>query len=207
MRYPDFLERICDRAAVGPAQAAAAVEATLQALGARLSRLEAEALADDLPWPMADFVRAPAHGQDFALPELYGRVAEREGVRTGIAMEHAVVVLQTLGARIRPEVRRRLQLELPRELGALLEPPEPAAPPPLVHLERQRHTLAEGRAGSSHPLSEGRADAAHLHSVARSTNPHGDTKLSSAEGLTQERERETLAEGRPGSSRPLSEAK
>lgn len=44
-------------------------------------------------------------------------------------------------------------------------------------------------------------------SVAKSENPHADTKLSSSHGLTQEREHDTLAEGRPGSKHPLSEAK
>jgi hypothetical protein len=43
-------------------------------------------------------------------------------------------------------------------------------------------------------------------SVVKNDNPHGDTKLSSAHGTTQEREHETLAEGRPGSRRPISEA-
>jgi len=45
---------------------------------------------------------------------------------------------------------------------------------------------------------------AHRHSVARSDDPHADSKLSSARGLRQEREQRTLASGRPGSRRPLS---
>lgn len=36
-------------------------------------------------------------------------------------------------------------------------------------------------------------------------NPHGDRKLSSAPGTTQEQEHETLAEGRPGPRHPLSD--
>lgn len=43
-------------------------------------------------------------------------------------------------------------------------------------------------------------------SVVKSDNPHGNTKLSSSRGSTQEREHETLAEGQPGSKHPLSEA-
>jgi hypothetical protein len=46
----------------------------------------------------------------------------------------------------------------------------------------------------------------HSHSVAANDNPHGDTKLSSSRGTTQEREHETLAEGHPSSKRSISEA-
>jgi hypothetical protein len=46
----------------------------------------------------------------------------------------------------------------------------------------------------------------HSHSVAANDNPHGETKLSSSRGTTQEREHETLAEGHPGAKHPLSDA-
>lgn len=57
-------------------------------------------------------------------------------------------------------------------------------------------TLSEGRPGSRHPISEARPTQRQQHSV-EDDNPHGDTKVSSATGLTQEREHETLAEGEP----------
>jgi hypothetical protein len=66
------------------------------------------------------------------------------------------------------------------------------------------HTLAEGRPGSRRPLAEARPPAGQADSVARTDNPHGDTKLSSARGLTQEREKESIATGSGGSRRPLS---
>jgi hypothetical protein len=68
-------------------------------------------------------------------------------------------------------------------------------------------TLATGRPGSRHPVSEAHEDRAHTESIARSDDPHGDTKLSSSRGLTQERLRETLAEGRPGPEHPVSNTK
>jgi hypothetical protein len=37
------------------------------------------------------------------------------------------------------------------------------------------------------------ATRSHAHSVAASRDPHGEIKLSSARGLTQEREHESLA--------------
>ena len=54
-------------------------------------------------------------------------------------------------------------------------------------------------------MSEARPETAHAESVARSDDPHADTRLSSSQGMTQERRGETLAEGRPGSDRPVSE--
>ncbi len=82
-----------------------------------------------------------------------------------------------------------------------------AVPKPRGFMAASRGTLAEGRPGSAHPLSEARPERAQSQSVARADNPHGDTKLSSATGLTQEREGETLATGHLGSNRPLSERK
>jgi hypothetical protein len=93
------------------------------------------------------------------------------------------------------------------ELAPLFELPEPVEAP---RVQAQRSSaapndLAEGRPGGSQPLASGDPRyLAHRHSVARSDDPHGDTKLSSAHGLRQEQTEHTLALGRPGSSRPIS---
>jgi hypothetical protein len=97
----------------------------------------------------------------------------------------------------------RVREALPEPMSVLFTPREPVEDFTYVHLDPGRRTLAEGRPGSPHPLSEARPERAHSHSVARTDNPHGDTKLSSASGLTQEREQETLAAGHPGPDRPL----
>lgn len=59
-----------------------------------------------------------------------------------------------------------------------------------------KNTLASGKPGSKHPLSGAKPDRAQSNSVARSRNPHEETKLSSTKGTTQEREKEDLAEGK-----------
>ena len=127
-------------------------------------------------------------------------------MRLGVAVELTRAVLQTTAEALRGEVVARVRLELPADFGALLERPQEGAARG-VHLVPERRTLAEGRPGSSRPLYSARADRVQSQSVAATDNPHGDDKLSSARGLTQEREAETLAEGRPGSTRPLSEGK
>jgi hypothetical protein len=98
--------------------------------------------------------------------------------------------------------------ELPDHLGELLLELPTALSPHVVHHDGHARTLAQGRPGSARPLSEAAPGSTHpLHSdkprtaqsgsVARAHNPHGDTKISSAQGSTQEREHETLAEGKP----------
>jgi hypothetical protein len=86
------------------------------------------------------------------------------------------------------------------ELAAQLEPGAvPDAPEHEPVSLAHRHDIASGRPGSTRPLSAANPRVLeHRHSVARNGDPHGDTKLSSARGLTQEREGETLAAARPG---------
>jgi uncharacterized protein (DUF2267 family) len=214
MSYEHFIEQIQERSGfAGPAEAARAVDATLSALRERLVDDEAGALAQALPEPMAQILRRGAYDCDFGLDELYRRAGEREGVPLGFATEHTQVVCQVLAETIGAELLRRLQQHLPGDLAALLtsrpplaEPPEPERRPREI-APGAGATLAEGRPGSRHPLSEAHPDKAQQHSVARSADPHGDTKLSSSRGLTQERLEETLAGGHPGSARPLHSAK
>jgi len=204
MTYQEFVNHVADRGGLSAKEAVLACRAALSALGGRLSFRAAEALAEDLPDELRDAVRAAEHGQEFGAGELYARVAEGERIRVGIAVEHAAAVLETVSEAISEGTLHRLAQELPEQISRLLAPHPSIEGPERVHVDHRRRTLAEGRPGGCHPLSEGRLDRAQSESVARSENPHGDTKLSSGRGLTQERESETLAEGKPGSSRPLS---
>jgi hypothetical protein len=114
--------------------------------------------------------------------------------------EHVDVVLRALGEILDADVRARLRRALPEALARQLEVPEHGEPPPYgPPRSAPPHTLASGRPGSRHPLSEGAPSRGHEHSVARNSDPHAETKLSSAHGLTQERFGESLAtyDGRP----------
>lgn len=136
-----------------------------------------------------------------ALADFYERIAARAGEPLSFAREHAVSVCRALAQALDADVRKRLTSRLPDALGELFvlaeDPrftPGPRAEP------HARTTLSEARAGSRHPLSEAAPERAQRESIARTANPHADTKLSSSRGTTQEREEETLAEGRPGRS-------
>jgi uncharacterized protein (DUF2267 family) len=128
------------------------------------------------------------------LRDFFARVAAREGEQLGFATEHAQSVCRAVALLLEDDALHRLTSRLPDTLVALFARPEWSAPPPHDRPRGAHHTLAEGRSGSSRPLSEAAPSRAHRESVARSDNPHADTKLSSNRGTTQEREAETLAD-------------
>lgn len=189
-----------------------AIHATLRALNLALAADERAELARQLPaeW-RAELANAEAgpSGEASTLDEFYARVSLAEGCELGRSIEHAQIVCRVLVEEVLDTTTtERFKKHLP-PLAPLFElAPSPEPPPRPVH--RSPGTpddLAEGRPGSKHPLADGSArELAHHHSIARSDDPHADTKISSSTGLTQEREGTTLASGRPGSRRPLSDS-
>ena len=182
-----------------------ALSTTLKALGAVLTADEVRELAAALPSELSQSLCAAAPAS--APPSgLFAAVAARERLPLGRAIELVQITLRALGEALPPATLTRLERHLP-ELGPLLEPvPSPASPSDATDaVARVTRDLAGGTPGSRRNVAE--ADPgilAHRHSVARSDDPHAETKLASAAGLTQEREQRTLAAGHPGSDRPLS---
>ncbi len=186
-----------------------ALEATVAALWVRLYPEERAKLAASLPSPVAERLQAPGpsrrakrnHRSRFAAD-----VARKEDVPLSLATEHAEVVCRALAELLPNEARAFLAQRLPEiaELFELQAPVEAPAHDWQTGSDAPRD-LAGGRPGSSRPLSSASPDIlAHRHSIARSDDPHAESKLSSARGLRQEREQRTLASGRPGSRRPIS---
>lgn len=203
--YQDIITRCRELAPFADDDATSrACAATVRALGEVLTLDEREQLARSFP---ADVRRAlpPGHPTaPFDENHFYWRVAIAEGVPLPIATEHAQVVCRVLGELMPNEERARLVRHLP-EIGRLFEPPLPSPVPVHAAPRSAQNDLAEGRPGGSHPLADADpAGLAHRHSVARSSDPHAESRLSTARGLTQEREDHTLATGTPGSHRPLS---
>ncbi|MFT3767757.1 MAG: DUF2267 domain-containing protein [Minicystis sp.] len=212
--YDDLVAEVQRRAGLeGPEEAERLLAVTARALGERLLPDEAGPVASALPEPAAQRIREARYERDFDIDELYDRVGRREGAGHGFGREHAQAVCQIIGESVPEAVRVRLQKHLGPSFAPLFEPRPHTSPPPRpVHaspsVEPGRGTtLATGRPGSRHPVSEAQADRAHAASIARSADPHGETKLSSSHGLTQERLRDTLAEGKPGPEKPVSDTK
>jgi len=212
--YEELIERTRELAPFDrSADAERAVSVVLHALRQRLMADEAAWLSREMSGPFRRILETGAYDTDFDVEEFYRRVTRGEAERPGIGVEHAQVVCRVLAESLPRNSIERLRKHLP-EYADLFSVPqaEPLPDGPDV-LQRQdeasQHTLANGRPGgnhplsearpgSRHPLSEGRPDRAQTDSVARSRDPHAATKLSSTRGLTQEREHESLASGKPG---------
>ena len=208
MNQEELLERVMGRGVPDRGMAEVALRSALLTLGQRLTRDEAHALAARLPTGLALLVEVTEHDPDLHADALYSRMQLREKTTLGVAREHLDIVVRALGETLDEELCGRLARALPEELAQRLARPERGEPPP--HADA-RHapavsTLAHGRPGSRHPVSESAPPAGHAHSVAVNADPHGETKLSSAQGLTQERFGETLATGKPPApERPVSD--
>lgn len=189
-----------------------AFDATLEALRSGLTDDEADWLAVDLGPRLSEPLLRQGYTGELSMNEFYRRTGRYAGLRRSAATEQAQLVCRTLAELLPEPGIRRLKKHLP-ELAPLFSVPEapPAAQGP-QHLRNDPgadRTLAGGKPGAERPLSDAGSPSerafsgagvrrAHSDSVARAQNPHEDTKLSSARGLTQERERESIASSRRG---------
>jgi uncharacterized protein (DUF2267 family) len=194
MTFSDLITTLMKQSAfVDVSDAELALTTALETLGfvlpARLVRELEATLPERCGWPLA-FGRSVSehHKSTAAKPrELAGRTAER-------VQQVCAVLAQVLPVALVADISR----ELPPQLRGALERRPAFTPPPARGLPG---TIAGGRPGSMHPISEARPGSRHplsTGSAAPATslaaaNPHGETKLSSAQGTTQEREHETIA--------------
>jgi len=196
--YSDLIQKLTSFMP-GHEDAERGLATTLETLGFLLPERLVRALEAALPAECSDPL---ALGLSASRLQLRTHGAVGGGTLPRQVMERIQMICTALEPVLPPDLVPDLLRELP--------PPFQAAfgrhPTPSPPLRAPRGTLASGRPGSGRPLSEAapgsthplhsaRPAAAHQESV-QSSNPHGDTKLSSAHGTTQEREHETLAEGR-----------
>jgi uncharacterized protein (DUF2267 family) len=208
MDYEQFVDRASLHAGLSDrGRAESMVRAVIEALGELIDHVHREELAAHLPAPVAQMLRR--HAPDPELDEMgfVRRVSSGVPEPDSLALEHATAVLEAFAAELAPEIRRTLVAQLPEGVREWLRPRFASSAPPPPAGPGTGHRLADGRSGSSHPISEAAPKRAQSGSVARSADPHADTRISSATGMTQEREHEDLAEVKPGSKRWISGAK
>jgi uncharacterized protein (DUF2267 family) len=165
------------------------LRATLEVLGEQLFEEERAQLALELPPELVELLRSQRRLRAHGLRHFFRRVARREGIRIGLGVEHAEVVCRVISECLSEATRGRLRREAPELADLFTRPEEQPSEQPFP----------------SQPLETSeRSPRPHRHSIAASDDPHAESRLSSAHGLTQEREGRTLASGHPGSSRPLS---
>ena len=157
--------------------------AALESLAPHLDPADARDLARELPGELADVVRAAARG---APGDVVEKVEAAEHTTAGFALEHAEAACEAIARELAPDLLRRIRLHLPERFARWFREraPEESPPPHPKHppvAPGDGTTLSSGQPGSRHPVSAA-GDLAHRHSVARSDDPHGDRKLSSARG-------------------------
>ena len=208
MTVERLIDDMTEGLGIDPELADRGLWATVHALGPSVQPEDRRALPAHVPQRIRDAIAAARYVGPLDEEALYEGVARRVPTTIGHAREMAQVVLRLLSARVGPELRGRLAHHAGPSMAWLwAQPPRPdpapvrprAAPPP-----GHGHTLASGRPGSLHPLADA-GPLGHADSIARSENPKGDRKLSSAHGTTAEQKHRTLAEGQPGSDHAISE--
>jgi uncharacterized protein (DUF2267 family) len=206
--HPELVARVRELGPFGDdAEATRVLVAVVGVLAAFLTPEEQLSLRAALPRELsAAFTTGTMHPPPATAAAFFEGVRASEGIRKSLAVEHAEIVCRVLGELFPDALLARLARSLPQIATLFLSREE--VEPPLSNEERASdapNDLAEGRPGGSHPLSSANPDQiAHRHSVARSNDPHAESRLSSARGLTQERQGRTLSTGHPGSRRPIS---
>jgi uncharacterized protein (DUF2267 family) len=140
MDHEQFVKRVQETAALdSPAEAAAALEATIGTLGELLSPMERRHLAAQLHKPMKEYVdrwveRPPRNltrpHHRFGLEEFYHRVSARSGLGYPTAVKTSQAVVRVLRQAIAWGELADLFAQLPDEYGELLtgRPQTPASP-------------------------------------------------------------------------------
>jgi len=159
---------------------------------------------DVLAWISANMEPAARELVAEELPEAFAEIVRTGGGRPlilrGPRYELAAAVCKVLVEELSEESLAAITPTLPPVLARLFVPPAPEGREP-SEVEREHATIARGRPWP-HPLAEAHPGA-RQHDTVEDPNPHAHSKLSSSEGLTQEREHETIAEGRLRPSRPI----
>jgi uncharacterized protein (DUF2267 family) len=131
-----FIELAAEWADIGFESAERAVRATLETLGERIDRGEAQQVAWQLPPEIGPWVATTGPAAGFDADEFLRRVAEREGVRIPEAERHARAVFQVLRQVLEREFDD-VVAELPKDFAPLLGlPPVPGVTSGDVFLNR-----------------------------------------------------------------------
>ncbi len=209
MSYQELIDAVQDHAGLASrSEAQTTTLAVFRTIARRVLPGDRRIVRALLPDELQEAFNGQGASEDATIEAVVREVAAHEGIAAGFGREHLVVVGAAAARVLHPDAITALRTHLPDELAALFERsvprriprPTPTASPRAGRRfseakDGSRH-LAEARPGSGHPLAESKPERAHHDSVARTDNPHGDTKLSTTGGMTQSRAHETLSEGK-----------
>jgi uncharacterized protein (DUF2267 family) len=115
-----FIELVGEYARIGFDAAERATRATLETLGERIDRGEAQQIADRLPPQIAPWIASSGPAEGFDVDEFLRRVAEREGVDIEEAERHVHAVFDVLRYVVEDEFDD-IVAELPKDFAPLLD--------------------------------------------------------------------------------------
>jgi uncharacterized protein (DUF2267 family) len=122
MDYETFEKKVSSRAGIPRDRAQVLIRATLETLGERLTRGEADDLASQLPKPAKEWLSTgPPEAERFGLDEFVRRVSERtrvppEEARTAVRAVFAALRLAVTGGEFKD-----VMSQLPQEFSELVE--------------------------------------------------------------------------------------
>jgi hypothetical protein len=197
----DPIATVAERAGgIAEDDARAAIAAIVPAIAGACSDRVARRIASALGGAWARFERGPAG----SVEGVHRIVAARLEVPRGRAAELTRIVAEVIGERLDDEGWTLARRDLTPELVAILEPRERVGrgSPRRTPHDADERTLAAGAPGAQHPIATAHHPVAQPASV--DDDAQHEERLSTAHGTRQEERGETLATGRPGSTRPLS---
>ena len=203
-----FIEEVLGRTGhPDPESVAQAIGIAMRGLGSQLSE-DPAAVEDALSGELLQAMRQGHRLSPMQPDAIYDEVVAATRLRPGVVLELVQSALAVLAQRLEPDARAELRAAVSPEWAALLADPRPRSehhPPAPVPVELgQGDTLATGRPGARDSLAEAAPPAGQSHSVAVEDEPHADTSLATARGISSERDDDSLSKGRPGSRHPVS---
>jgi uncharacterized protein (DUF2267 family) len=122
MREATFIEMVEQAGGITRDDAQRATRATLQTLGERITRGEADDIAAFLPGELRGLLTSrPERAEGFGLDEFIRRVADREGVDLETAYRHAQAVFVALAQAVAPGELKDMAAQLSKDFDPLLE--------------------------------------------------------------------------------------
>lgn len=138
MDYNEFIRHVQERADLGsPAEALAAIDATLGTLGELLSKTERDDLAAQLHKPLKEYLykwierpHASMRPHRFSLEEFYNRVSARSGAGYPAAVKQSLAVMGVLQEAVSQGEMADILGELPSDYEELFtgKPRGPLSP-------------------------------------------------------------------------------
>lgn len=161
MQYKEFVRQVQEIAGLDSReQAEKATRIALETLGERITTVEKDHMATQLPAELKNFLAGVEQTGRFSLEEYYNLVGSRSGVTYPHAVKQSRAVMQVLSRAIAPGELDDIESQLPPEYKELFgeEPENPVSPSSMTTREEKllkeqelEHFEAQGKGNRGQP--------------------------------------------------------